>query len=92
MSGFKNLQKEFEQIADVRGRGLFIGIELVDKKGTPNTLLALEIKNRLRNDFILIGTDGPHDSVLKIKPPLPFNIVDSKKLIDQVRLILKKLR
>ncbi|MGB5818034.1 MAG: aminotransferase class III-fold pyridoxal phosphate-dependent enzyme [Saonia sp.] len=92
ISLFKNLQNDFIEIADVRGSGLFLGIELTDKNGKPNTRLASEIKNRLREDFILIGTDGPYDHVLKIKPPLPFCIDDSEKLVEKIRLILNSLR
>lgn len=88
---FKNLQKEYPEIVDVRGCGLFLGIELADKSGKPNTWLASEIKNRLRRDFVLIGTDGPYESVLKIKPPLTFTIDNSEILICKIQSILKEL-
>ncbi len=83
----KALQKKYVQIADVRGSGLFLGVELVDEKGMPNTELASFIKNRLRDKFILIGTDGPFDSVLKIKPPLSFQKSDVNTLVDTMALI-----
>jgi 4-aminobutyrate aminotransferase-like enzyme len=64
---------------DVRGSGLFIGVELVRDRETlePATEEASEIVNRLRDDGILIGTDGPHHNVLKIRPPMPFTIEDA---------------
>lgn len=59
-------------IGEVRGRGLYIGVELVRDRRTlePATSEAGEIKERLKERRILISTDGPLDNVLKIKPPL----------------------
>lgn len=81
MEGLKELQKHYPIIGDVRGSGLFIGIEFIkDDKMSPNTALASFIKNELRNRKILVSTDGPYDSVIKSKPPLCF----SKDNVDQV--------
>jgi 4-aminobutyrate aminotransferase-like enzyme len=84
-----DLQVEFPLIADVRGSGLFLGVELIDSQGKPNTKLAACIKNGLRKKFILISTDGPYDNVLKIKPPLSFTIGDSALLVDAMATILR---
>lgn len=86
----KQLQERFEQIADVRGEGLFLGVEIITLDGLPNTDLAADIKNKLREKNILISTDGPYDSVLKIKPPLYFNIENANKLVDELLIILKE--
>jgi len=69
-------------VGDVRGSGLFIGVELVRDRKTlePATNEAAEIVNRLREEGILIGTDGPHHNVLKIRPPMPFTIEDADVL------------
>lgn len=87
----RELQKEFEEIADIRGNGLFLGIEIIAKNGSANTELAVQIKNRLRENFILVGTDGPHNNVIKIKPPLSFTMVDCEKLMKNIRVILRDL-
>ena len=55
----------------------------------PDTELAHHIKNELRNRYILINTDGPYDSVLKMKPPLRFSKEDAFKTIDNLGNILK---
>ncbi len=85
------LKREYPEIADVRGIGLFLGVELIDKDGKPNQELASKIKNKLREQHILIGTDGPFNSVLKIKPPLSFNRVNCKTLITGITSIMSEL-
>jgi 4-aminobutyrate aminotransferase-like enzyme len=84
------LKGEHSGIGDVRGSGLFLGVELVQTDGSPDTDLAQTIKNNLRKKLILVSTDGPYDNVLKIKPPLYFNIANSRELIDQLKIILNK--
>ncbi len=88
---FSNLQKEFSCIGDVRGSGLFIGVELVKDNNSlePDGKLANLIKNELRNRHILIDTDGPDDSVLKTKPPLCFTRENAQQVTDQIYEILK---
>ena len=87
----KQLGTIYPEIVDVRGNGLFLGVEIHDSAGNPNTKLANAIKNRFREDNILIGTDGPYDNVLKIKPPLYFSKADSDILIDKMKSILESL-
>lgn len=82
----------YMEIGDVRGSGLFLGVELIHQNGGPNTDLAQIIKNELRKKFILVSTDGPYNNVLKIKPPLYFNYENSLELIDQLKIILHKTR
>jgi 4-aminobutyrate aminotransferase-like enzyme len=69
-------------VGDVRGSGLFIGVELVRNRETlePATTEASDVVNRLRDEGILIGTDGPYHNVLKIRPPMPFTAEDADVL------------
>ena len=62
-------------IGEVRGLGMFIGIELVRDRGTlePATHEANYVIAQLKKMKILVSTDGPFDNVLKIKPPLCFS-------------------
>ena len=73
-----------ELVGDVRGSGLFIGIELVTDRATlaPATREADDVVNHMREAGVLIGTDGPHHSVLKIRPPMPFADQDADELFD----------
>ena len=70
-----NLQAEFPLIGDVRGSGLFLGLDLISDRATraPATREADYVVNRLREKGILAGTDGPHHNVIKLRPPLIFS-------------------
>jgi 4-aminobutyrate aminotransferase-like enzyme len=79
-------------IGDVRGLGLFIGIELVRDPGTlaPAAEQASYVINRLRDRRILTSTDGPLHNVIKIKPPLQFSRPDADRLADTLDEILRE--
>jgi ethanolamine-phosphate phospho-lyase len=83
------LKKDFSSIGDVRGSGLFLGFEMVDESGQPDTALAAHIKNELRNRNILISTDGPHNNVLKSKPPLCFSKTNAERVAENMMDILQ---
>lgn len=74
---FMKLQKIHPVIADVRGEGLFLGVELEDEEAKPATKLASYLVNGLRMENILAASDGPYDNVLKIKPPMCFSVDNS---------------
>ena len=88
----KTLQTQHKELADIRGEGLFLGVEILDLDGKPGTNLASVIKNELRSKFILISTDGPYDNVLKIKPPLYFSKTNVNQLVYEIDEILKKTK
>ena len=66
------LKFKFPIIGDVRGLGLFLGVEIINNIETkePGTKKADYICNRLREKNILIGLEGPSENVIKIRPPL----------------------
>jgi ethanolamine-phosphate phospho-lyase len=87
---FFNLQAKYKCIGDVRGSGLFLGIEIIkDDCMTPDPELAHLIKNQLRVKNILISTDGPFNNVLKTKPPLCFTRENAQLVINQTEKVLK---
>ncbi len=90
---FTQLQDQYEFIGDVRGSGLFIGIELIkDEYLTPNTELASKIKNELRLNNILVSTDGPSESVIKSKPPMCFSRCNADELVGNFEKVLKNYK
>lgn len=87
------LQNAHDTIGDVRGFGLFIGVELVEdrasRKEAPH--IASYIKNRMRENRILIGTEGPADNILKIRPPLTFDREGVDVLVHTLEKILGEI-
>lgn len=88
LKGLRDLRHEI--VAEVRGSGLFIGVELT-KDRKPAALEAKQIVNGMREEGILIGTDGPSHSVLKIRPPMPFSFSDADQLLTTIHTVLNKL-
>ncbi|HLZ11885.1 MAG TPA: aminotransferase class III-fold pyridoxal phosphate-dependent enzyme [Candidatus Acidoferrum sp.] len=79
LAGLAALQQRHEILGDIRGAGLFLGLDLVRNRETrqPATPQATYIVNRLRERGILAGTDGPHHNVIKLRPPLIFTEADA---------------
>jgi 4-aminobutyrate aminotransferase-like enzyme len=73
--GLRQLADRQSLIGDVRGAGLFIGVELVRDRVSqrPATESTARVVNGLREKRVLISSAGPHANVLKIRPPLPFS-------------------
>jgi 4-aminobutyrate aminotransferase-like enzyme len=76
---------EHALIGDVRGEGLFIGVELSLPGKLPATAEAAAVKEALKRRGILISTDGPDDNVLKIKPPLVISPADCDRVLSALR-------
>jgi 4-aminobutyrate aminotransferase-like enzyme/Ser/Thr protein kinase RdoA (MazF antagonist) len=79
-------------VGDVRGSGLFLGVELVRDRSTlePAAEEAAFVVNRLREQHILLGTDGPYHNVIKIRPPMPFNEANADELVTSLDQILSE--
>jgi 4-aminobutyrate aminotransferase-like enzyme/Ser/Thr protein kinase RdoA (MazF antagonist) len=90
INGLKDLQKEFSIIGDVRGKGLFLGIELADDQRIPLPEKAAYLTNRMRELGILMSTDGREENVLKIKPPMVFSQKNADELLYRLSSVLKE--
>ena len=92
MTELKKLQECHRLIGDVRGYGLFLGIDLVRDRETrePATEQADYVVNRLRECGILAGTDGPHHNVIKLRPPLIFSESDVDLFVIALEAILQE--
>ena len=84
MAAFRDMQQRHEVIGDVRGLGLFLGIELVTDRRSkaPATEIARAIANGARERGVLMGTEGPHDNVLKMRPPMIFSKAHADLLVS----------
>jgi len=89
----KHIQKNHGLIGDVRGRGLFIGVELVKDRDIlePAAKEADQVINLMKEAGILISTDGPDHNVLKIKPPIIFTRENADELVFNLNSIFDQL-
>jgi 4-aminobutyrate aminotransferase-like enzyme len=79
--GLGKLATADPRLGDVRGRGLFAAIEMVDRRGEPDAATARAVVNTMRDRGVLISRIGPDDNVLKIRPPLTFGQVEADLLV-----------
>ncbi|MCZ4268759.1 aminotransferase class III-fold pyridoxal phosphate-dependent enzyme [Rhodobacteraceae bacterium G21628-S1] len=91
MSGLKMLETKYPCVGDVRGMGLFLGLELIRADGSEATEICAYVKNRMRDHRILIGSEGPKDNILKIRPPLTIETEDVEMIISVLDQVLAEL-
>jgi 4-aminobutyrate aminotransferase-like enzyme len=93
LDGLRTLHARYQVIGDVRGAGLFLGVELVQNRNTlePASAAADFVINRMAERGILLGTDGPMHNVLKIRPPMPFSIANADHLLATLDAVLATL-
>lgn len=92
LGDLKLLQEQHALVGDVRGSGLFLGIDLVLNRATRESApsQASYVVNRLRDCGILTGTDGPHHNVIKLRPPLVFSDADAALFVKTLDAILRE--
>jgi 4-aminobutyrate aminotransferase-like enzyme/Ser/Thr protein kinase RdoA (MazF antagonist) len=92
-AGLRELVSRFPQIGDVRGMGLMTGVEIV-RPGTkePDPATASRIVNGLRDRGVLVGTTGPAENTLKIRPPLVFARRHADLLVETLEAVLNEER
>jgi 4-aminobutyrate aminotransferase-like enzyme len=93
LASLNELEARHPVVGDVRGSGLFLGVELVTdpEARAPAPREASYAVNRLKEEGILIGTDGPDHNVLKIRPPMPFSSEDADRLVAVLDRVLSEL-
>ncbi len=86
----KALMKTHPIIGDVRGHGLFVGVELVRDRVTlePAKAETKYVVDRLRDLGLLVSLDGPLHNVLKIKPPLVFTTENADRFVEALDFVL----
>ena len=92
LQGFLDLQSRYDIIGDVRGSGLFFGIELVSDRNekTPHGSEAKRISNRMRDKGVLMSYIGEHDNVLKLRPPLCFSKENAELMLTVLNDVMSE--
>jgi len=91
ITGLTALQDKHASIGDVRGMGLFLGVELITEDGSEATQICSYVKNRMRDHRILIGSEGPKDNILKIRPPLTIDSEGVEMILAALDSILSEV-
>ena len=91
--GLKALAEKHRIIGDVRGLGLFIGVELVRDRATlePAAAETTAIVEAMKDAGILLSAEGPHHNVLKIKPPLVITVAECAWMLETLDAVLTRL-
>lgn len=89
----REMATRHEVIGDVRGAGLFIGVEMVADSDClkPSEEIATQVVNGLRQRRVLLSSAGPDANVLKVRPPLPFNKENANQFLQCLDEVLSEL-
>ena len=93
LDSLRALAERHPIVGDVRGRGLFLGIELVRSRQSrePFPEACSHLINRARRMGVLLGVDGPDHNVIKIKPPMVFSEDDAALLVQTLDRVLREI-
>ncbi len=93
LAGLRQTVEKHSRVADVRGAGLYLGIEFTKDRNSlsPDRDAAVAGVNMMREENILIGTAGRHGNVWKIRPPLCFKKEHADQFIDGFAKVLRRL-
>lgn len=81
-TGLRDISARRGGIADVRGAGLFLGVECVTESHAPDAARAAHVVNHLRENGVLISATGPGANILKIRPPLVLKQEEAERFLD----------
>ncbi|MCX6227327.1 MAG: aminotransferase class III-fold pyridoxal phosphate-dependent enzyme [Bacteroidia bacterium] len=82
----RHVSRVMYHVSEVKGSGLFLGIELVETEtGKPATVAATSIVNAMKERGFLLSTDGPYNNVIKFKPPMCFSLKNAEELLASLK-------
>ena len=93
LDGFRQLQSDYQAIGDVRGSGLFFGVDIVSDRAekTPDAELTGRIVNAMKARGIIMSRIGQHANVLKLRPPLCFSQHNADELLTTLQNVFEEL-
>lgn len=83
------MRERFPAVGDVRGLGLMVGVEIVDRDGAPDPELTDEVLERLKDDGVLLGKTGAGRNVLALQPPLVIGEQEIEELTEKLERTLQ---
>lgn len=91
LANWRHLATQSSWIGEARGRGLFLGLSIIDPHTqNPDGEKASELVNRLKDEFhILLSTDGPHHNIIKFKPSMIFDKSNADYLSSALEKVIK---
>ncbi|MDR2318589.1 MULTISPECIES: aspartate aminotransferase family protein [unclassified Pseudomonas] len=89
--GLEGLAREHACLGQVRGAGLFIGVDVVTPSGAADGTTARRIVNLLREEGMLIGVSGAANNALKIRPQLCFSAQNVEQFLGALQRVLRQL-
>jgi 4-aminobutyrate aminotransferase len=90
MKALSDMQSDFGYFGDIRGKGLLIGVELVeDEKKTPSVKKAQRLVKRAIERGLIISRAGRHHNVVKLNPPLMVTMEQAAEAIEILRAAAK---
>ncbi|MCR5978343.1 aminotransferase class III-fold pyridoxal phosphate-dependent enzyme [Gordonia jinghuaiqii] len=78
-------------IGEVRGAGLFLGLDVLDEHGRPDAAATDLVINTFRDERVLVGSAGLGSTAVKVRPPLPFSMDDADRLLEVTERVLTVL-
>ncbi|MER9083101.1 aspartate aminotransferase family protein [Mesorhizobium sp. M0895] len=92
LAGLKTLTRDSPYVAEIRGSGLYLGVEIVEDRGTlePDPIRCESIIKDLRDRRVLISRTGPAGNVLKVRPPVAFTAADVSRLLETFAIVAKQ--
>ena len=87
------IKDDFGYLGDIRGPGLFIGLDIVDNKEdkNPDREKAIEIVETLKSKGVLISNAGQYRNVLKLRPPLVFDLDNANLLLETLNQVFREV-
>ncbi|CAH2405113.1 aspartate aminotransferase family protein [Mesorhizobium escarrei] len=92
LAGLETLTRNSPYVAEIRGSGLYLGVEIVKDRGTlePDPILCERIIKGLRDRRVLISRTGPAGNVLKVRPPVAFTATDVSRFLETFAIVAKQ--
>lgn len=90
LDGLRDIAASEPRVADVRGAGLFIGVDLADEQtGRPDADLTVKVIDAMRAQGVLIGAAGRYGATLKVRPPLCLNQAEAERFLTAFRAAIR---